>query len=118
MKCIHSATRRQLLEKNPCGAVQNTRNIKDLGRKGFQVRFLLAYIKERCSGLSPEERSMPVPIKAIALTRPTSANYPCNLHFCMLGLDMIGPFKKTQGEYTHVCWGEGEDATLRSMHSP
>jgi hypothetical protein len=40
--------------RNPCRVVRNTRNIKHLGRKGFQVRFLLANIKEKCSGLSPE----------------------------------------------------------------
>jgi hypothetical protein len=53
---------------NPCEAVWNTRNIKDLGRKGFQVRFLLVDTKERCSGLSPEVWGMLVPIKATTLT--------------------------------------------------
>jgi hypothetical protein len=70
---------------NPCEAVWSTCSIEDLGRKGFQVMFLLADSKERCNRLSPDVRCMPVPIKATTLTRPTSTNYPCNLAFCMLG---------------------------------
>jgi hypothetical protein len=45
---------------------------------------------------------MPIPIKAATLARPTFANYSYYLALCMLGLDMIGPFKKAQGGYTHI----------------
>jgi hypothetical protein len=71
--------------RNSCEAVRNTRGIKDLGRRSFQVRFLLANNKERCSRLSPEVQSMPIPIKATTLTRPTCANYLYNLAICILG---------------------------------
>jgi hypothetical protein len=87
---------------NPCWAVWNTRNIKDLGRKGFQVRFLLANSKERYNGLSPEVRSMLVPIKATTLTRPTSANFPCNLVFCMLGAGYDQAIQESSGRI-HSC---------------
>jgi hypothetical protein len=82
--------------------VRNTCSFKNLGREGFQVRLLLASIKEICSTLSPEVWSVSVPIKATACTCSTSANYPCNLAFACWGLDMIGPFKKAQGGYIHV----------------
>jgi hypothetical protein len=65
--------------------MRNTRDIKDIGREGFQVRILLANSKERCNILGPEVQSVPVPIKATTLTRPTFTNYPYNLAFCMLG---------------------------------
>jgi hypothetical protein len=89
MKCVHSAT-------------WNTRSIKDIGRKGFQVRFLLANSKEGCSGLIPEVRSVPVLIKGTALTRPTSANYPCNLAFCMLGAGYDQAIQESSGRI-HSC---------------
>jgi hypothetical protein len=40
--------------RKPCGAMWNTRNIKDLGREGLPDRFLLADDKEICGRLSPE----------------------------------------------------------------
>jgi hypothetical protein len=41
-------------------------------------------------------------VKITAFTHAAAANYSWNLVVCMLGaLDMIGPFKKTQGGYTH-----------------
>jgi hypothetical protein len=40
--------------RNPRRVMWNTRSVKDLGRKGFQGGFLLAYDKERCDRLSPE----------------------------------------------------------------
>jgi hypothetical protein len=49
-------------ERNPRGAMWNTRSIKDLVREGLQGKFLLADDKERCGGLSQEVRSMLVPI--------------------------------------------------------
>jgi hypothetical protein len=82
---------------NPCWAVWNTRNIKDLRRKGFQVMILLTNSKERYSGLSPEVRSMLVPIKETTLTRPTSANYPCNRAFCMLGAGYDQAIQESSG---------------------
>ena len=45
---------------------------------------------------------MPIFIKAAASTCTTVADYSCDLAICMLGLDMIGPFKKAQGGYTHI----------------
>jgi transposase InsO family protein len=47
-------------------------------------------------------RSLPVLIKAAASTSTATANHTCNLAIRVLGLDMIGPFKKAQGGYTHV----------------
>ena len=45
---------------------------------------------------------MSVLVKATSLARAAAADHSCNLAVCMLGLDMIEPFKKAQGGYTHV----------------
>jgi hypothetical protein len=37
-----------------------------------------------------------------SFTGTTAADDTCNMAVCLLGLDMIGPFKKAQGGYTHV----------------
>jgi hypothetical protein len=52
--------------------------------------------------VSPEVRSLPVLVKTAASTSTAAADYTHNLAVHMLGLDMIGPFKKAQGGYTHV----------------
>ena len=41
-------------------------------------------------------------IEATTFTRTAAADHSCNMVICMLGLDMIGPFKKAQGGYTHI----------------
>jgi uncharacterized protein (UPF0210 family) len=45
---------------------------------------------------------VPVLIKAAASTCTTVADYSCDLVICMLGLDMIGLFKKAHGRDTHI----------------
>jgi hypothetical protein len=41
-------------------------------------------------------------IKATTFTRTTAADHPVTWSFACWGLDMIKPFKKAQGGYTHV----------------
>jgi transposase InsO family protein len=45
---------------------------------------------------------VPILIKAAASTRTAVADYSRDLAICMLGLDMIKPFQKAQGGYTHI----------------
>jgi hypothetical protein len=45
---------------------------------------------------------VPVPVKATTSTSTAAANYFSNLVVYMMGLDMIGPFKKAQGGYSHI----------------
>jgi transposase InsO family protein len=41
-------------------------------------------------------------VKATAFTSTATADHTRHMAICVLGLDMIGPFKKAQGGYTHV----------------
>jgi hypothetical protein len=45
---------------------------------------------------------LPVLVKATTSTSTATADHTGDLALCMLGLDMIGPFKKAQGGYTHI----------------
>ena len=97
MKCIHSATGKQLLDKIYAGQCEIHAASKTLVGKAFRSDFLLANNKERWSRIGPEVRSVPVPIKATALTRLAYANYPSNLAFCMLGTRYDRVVQKSSG---------------------
>ena len=45
---------------------------------------------------------MPILVKATKFTSTAAADHTYNMAICVLGLDMIGPFKKAQGGDTHV----------------
>jgi hypothetical protein len=45
---------------------------------------------------------LPILIKATSFISTTVVDHTYNMAICVLGLDMIGPFKKAQGGYTHV----------------
>jgi hypothetical protein len=45
---------------------------------------------------------LPILVKATTFTGTVATDHPYNMAICMLGLDMIRPFKKAQGGYTHM----------------
>jgi hypothetical protein len=45
---------------------------------------------------------LPILVEATTFTDTVAADHAYNMAICMPGLDMIGPFKKAQGGYTHV----------------
>jgi hypothetical protein len=74
-----------------------TRSINNTCQEGIQSRFVLDNYQERCTNVKTIS-----PWPKIASTSTSLADYSSHLVLRMLGLDMIGPFKKSQGGYTHV----------------
>jgi ribonuclease HI/transposase InsO family protein len=102
MKCILSATGKQLLEEihaGQCGIHVASRSlVGKVFRSGFYwptAKNYAAELVQRCEVCQylPKQQHLPAQqLHTIPLTWP----------FACWGLDMIGPFKKAQGGYTHV----------------
>jgi transposase InsO family protein len=102
MKCIPSATRKQLLDEvhaGQCGIHAASRTlVGKVFRSGFywpnakQDAVELVQRCEACQYLSKQHHLPVQQLQTIPVTWP----------FACWGLDMIGPFKKAQGGYTHV----------------
>jgi transposase InsO family protein len=102
MKCIHSATGRQLLDEIHVGQCSIHAASKILVAKAFRSSFYWPTAKkdardlvqkcEACQFLSMQQHLPAQHLQTIPVTRP----------FACWGLDMIGLFKKVQGGYTHV----------------
>jgi hypothetical protein len=102
MKCILSATGKQLLEEvhaGQCGIHAASRTlVGKVFRSGFYWPTAksdaaeLVYRCEACQYLSKQQHLPAQQLQTIPITWP----------FACWGLDMIGPFKKAQGGYTHV----------------
>jgi hypothetical protein len=102
MKCIHSATGKQLLDEihaGQCGIHATSRNLVG---KAFRSGFYWPTVKsdaaelvqkcEACQFLSKQQHLPTQQLQTIAVTWP----------FACWGLDMIEPFKKTQGGYSYT----------------
>jgi hypothetical protein len=102
MKCILSATGKQLLEEvhaGQCGIHAASRTlVGKVFRSGFYwptAKSDAAELVQRCEAcqyLSKQQHLLAQQLQTI----------PVTWSFACWGLDMIGPFKKAQGGYTHV----------------
>jgi ribonuclease HI len=102
MKCILSATGKQLLEEVHAGQCGVHAASRTLVGKVFRSGFYWPIAKsdatelvqrcEACQYLSKQQHLPAQQLQTIPVTWP----------FACWGLDMIGPFKKAQGGYTHV----------------
>jgi hypothetical protein len=102
MKCILSATGKQLLDEIHAGQCEIHAASRTLVGKVFRSGFYWPTTKsdtaelvkrcEVCQYLSKHQHLPAQQLQTIPVTWP----------FACLGLDMIGPFKKAQGGYTHV----------------
>jgi transposase InsO family protein len=102
MKCILLATGKQLLDEIHAGQCRIHVASRNLVGKVFRSGFYWPTIKsdtvelvqrcEACQYLSKQQHLPTQQLQTIPVTWP----------FACWGLDMIGPFKKAQGGYTHV----------------
>jgi ribonuclease HI/transposase InsO family protein len=102
MKCILSATGKQLLDEvhaGQCGVHAASRTlVGKVFRSGFYwptAKSDAAELVQRCKAcqyLSKQQHLPAQQLQTIPVTWP----------FACWGMDMIGPFKKAQGGYTHV----------------
>jgi ribonuclease HI len=102
MKCIHSATGKQLLDEIHAGQCGIHAASRTLVGKTFRSGFYSPTTKndaaelvqkcEACQFLSKQQHLPTQQLQTIPVTWP----------FACWGLDMIGPFKKAQGGYTHI----------------
>jgi transposase InsO family protein len=102
MKCIFLDTRKQLLDEvhaGQCGVHAASRTmVGKVFRSGFYwptAKSDAAKLVQRCEAcqyLSKQQHLSAQQLQTIPVTWP----------FACWGLDMIGPFKKVQGGYTHV----------------
>jgi transposase InsO family protein len=102
MKCIHSATRRQLLDEihaGQCGVHAASRTlIGKAFRSGFYwqtAKSDAAELVQNCEACQFRSKQQHLPAQQLQ-TIPVTRSFTC------WGLDMIGPFKKAQGGYTHI----------------
>jgi predicted choloylglycine hydrolase len=102
MKCIHLAMGRHLLEESHVGQCGIHAASGTLVGKAFPIDLYwpttkkyaasLVHRCEACQFLSKQQHLPTQQLQTIAITWP----------FACWGLNMIGPFKKAQGGYTHV----------------
>jgi hypothetical protein len=102
MKCIHSATRRQLLDEihaGQCGVHVASRTIVG---KDFKFGFYWPTTKSDAAELLQKCEACQFLSKQQHLPAQQLKTIPVTWSFVCWGLDMIGPFKKAQGGYTHI----------------
>jgi hypothetical protein len=102
MKCIHSATGKQFLDEIHAGQCGVHAASRTLVGKAFRSGFYWQTAKsdvvelvqkcEACQFLSKQQHLPAQQLQTISVT----------WSFAYWGLDMIGPFKKAQGGYTHI----------------
>jgi hypothetical protein len=94
MKCVHSATGRQLLDEIHAGRCGIHATSRTLIGKAFRAGFYWPTAKNDAAELVQKcEQHLPAKhLHTIHVTWP----------FACWGLDMIGSFKKAQGGYTHI----------------
>jgi ribonuclease HI/transposase InsO family protein len=102
MKCILSATGKQLLDEihaGQCGIHIASRTlVGKVYRSGFYwptTKSDAAELVQRCEACQYLSKQQHLPAQQLQ-TIPVTWSFAC------WGLDMIGPFKKAQGGYTHV----------------
>jgi transposase InsO family protein len=102
MKCIHSAIGKQLLDEihaGQCGVHAASRTLVGKAfRSGFYwpiAKSDAAELVQRCEACQFLSKQQHLPVQQLQ-------TIPVTWPFACWGLDMIGPFKKAQGGYTHV----------------
>jgi hypothetical protein len=102
MKCIHSATGKQLLDEIHAKQCRVHAASRTLVGKAFRSSFYwptgksdVAELVQKCEACQFLSKQQHLPAQQLQ-TIPITWSFAC------WGLDMIGPFKKAQGGYTHI----------------
>jgi hypothetical protein len=102
MKCIHSATGKQLLDEihaRQCGVHAASQTLVG---KAFRSRFYSPTTKNDVAELVQKCEARQFLSKQQHLPAQQLQTIPVTWPFACWGLDMIDPFKKAQGGYTHI----------------
>jgi hypothetical protein len=102
MKCIYSAIRRQLLDEIHAGQCGVFAASKTLVGKAFRSGFYWPTAKSDAAELVQKCEVCQFLSKQQDLPALQLQTIPVTWSFACWGLDMIRPFKKTQGGYTHI----------------
>jgi hypothetical protein len=102
MKCIHLATGKQLLDEIHAGQCGIHTTSKTLVGKAFRSGFYWPTTKKDVADLVQKCESCQFLSKQQHLPAQHLQTIPVTWPFACWELDMIGPFKKAQGGYTHV----------------
>jgi transposase InsO family protein len=102
MKCIHSATGKQLLDKIHVGQCGVHAVSRTLVGKAFRSRFYWATVKNDAAKLVQKCEACQFLSNQQHLPAQQLQTIPVTWSFACWGLDMIGSFKKAQGGYTHI----------------
>jgi predicted choloylglycine hydrolase len=102
MKCIHSATRRQLLDEIHARQCCVHAASRTLVGKAFRSRFYWPTTKNDAAELVQKCEACQFLSKQQHLPAQHLQTIPVTWSFACWGLYMIGPFKKAQGGYTHI----------------
>jgi hypothetical protein len=102
MKCIHSATGKQLLDEIHVGQCGVHAASQTLVGKAFRSGFYWPIAKNDVAELVQKCEACQFLRKQHHLPAEQLQTIPMTWSFVCWGLDMIGPFKKAQGGYTHI----------------
>jgi transposase InsO family protein len=102
MKCIHSATGRHLLDNIHAGQCGVHAASRTLVGKAFRSGFYWPTTKSDAAELVHKCEACQFLSKQQHLPAQQLQTIPVTWLFACWGLDMIGPFKKAQGGYTHI----------------
>jgi hypothetical protein len=102
MKCIHSATRRQLLDEIHVGQCGIHVASRTLVGKAFRSGFYWPTAKNDAAELVQKCEACQFLSKQQHLPAQQLQTIPVTWSFACWGLDMIEPFKKAEGGYTHI----------------
>jgi ribonuclease HI/transposase InsO family protein len=102
MKCIDSGAGRHLLEEIHAGQCEIHAAPRTLVGKAFRSSFYWPTTKKDATDLVQRCEACQFLAKQHHLPAQQLQTIPITWPFACWGLDMIGPFKKAQGGYTHV----------------
>jgi ribonuclease HI/transposase InsO family protein len=102
MKCIHLAIGKQLLEEIHVGQCGVHAASRTLVGKAFRSGFYWPTVKSDAIELAQRCEVYQFLSKQQHLPAQQLQTIPVTWPFACWGLDMIGPFKKAQGGYTHI----------------
>jgi hypothetical protein len=102
MKCIHSATGKQLLDEILAGQCGVHTASRILVGKAFRSGLYWPTMKSDAAKLVQKCEACQFLSKQQHLPAQQLQTIPITWSFVCWGLDMIEPFKKAQGGYTHI----------------